>query len=390
MPVFFGYIQTRGAVYPATALTVTEDVGRPRLPFAGRASTSRPTPALAPDLDLGIDVTPVAFGPVLLRDDDPAASQPRSAASPAPWSTCRTDDGRTGAGWIEWNQPDPACPAPDSGPVPPRRAGASTLFRWLGPAAIHPLPFRRRRTLPPRAALAAPGPGPRGGLRSAAVRTGDDRHDHAAFRVGHRRHQRRRTDLVTGLGGDHRLAVTTAATTTSTTASSPTTPPTSTGSASSRPTSKASQWVLKAIAAEQKLGSVRIDGKVTQGKSVILLDVLVNGDGEGGGVFIQDGTAIKVERVGTLFTSTPPRSSGRQHASAAQAKAYGGKWIALPATDTRFASFDEFLDAPDLVAVTFKGHTSPLTMGTSTTFAGHKVGDRQGRRRRRTGSAARP
>jgi hypothetical protein len=23
---------------------------------------------------------------------------------------CRTDDGRTGTGWIEWNQPEPAPP----------------------------------------------------------------------------------------------------------------------------------------------------------------------------------------------------------------------------------------------------------------------------------------
>ena len=131
--------------------------------------------------------------------------------------------------------------------------------------------------------------------------------------------------------------------------------------------------MIKSLAAMQKLGSVRIDGKVTQGKSVILLDVLVNGDGEGGGVFIQQGNAIKVERVGTLLYFNAPKAFWATHATAAQAKSYGGKWIALPATDTRFASFDEFLDAADLVAVTFKGFTAPLTMGKPMTFAGHKV-----------------
>jgi hypothetical protein len=131
--------------------------------------------------------------------------------------------------------------------------------------------------------------------------------------------------------------------------------------------------VTEALAAEKKLGSVRIDGKVTQGKSVILLDVLVNGDGEGGGVFIQEGNAIKVERVGTLLYFNAPKAFWAAHATAAQAKTYGGKWIALAATGTRFASFDEFLDAANLVDVTFKGYASPLTMGKSTTFAGHKV-----------------
>ena len=28
--------------------------------------------------------------------------------------TCRTDDGRTGAGWIEWNQPTPDPSADDA------------------------------------------------------------------------------------------------------------------------------------------------------------------------------------------------------------------------------------------------------------------------------------
>ena len=70
IPVFFGYVQTPGEVHPATALTVTEDAGRARLPVQGAhrdRRRTRPRPA-APTL--GLDVTPVAFGPVLLRNDE--------------------------------------------------------------------------------------------------------------------------------------------------------------------------------------------------------------------------------------------------------------------------------------------------------------------------------
>jgi hypothetical protein len=146
-----------------------------------------------------------------------------------------------------------------------------------------------------------------------------------------------------------------------------------TSTTTTAPTSPADQWVLNAIAAEEKVGSVRIEGKVVQGKSVIVLDLLVNGDGEGGGVFVQQGNAIKIERVGTLLYFNAPTQYWKTHASAAQTKAYGGKWIELPAADTRFLSFDEFLDAADLVDAAFQGHTTPLTVGKPTTFAGHKV-----------------
>lgn len=163
-------------------------------------------------------------------------------------------------------------------------------------------------------------------------------------------------------------------------APSSTTPTTSTGTASSTSTGSASsklstpdQWVLGAITAEQNLGSVRIDGKVTQGKSQILLDVLVNGDGEGGGVFIEQGNLIKVERVGTLLYLNAPKKFWASHAAAAQTHQYGGKWLALNAADKRFVSFDQFLDPTTLVVAAFQGHTTPLTMGKPTQFAGHKV-----------------
>ena len=71
MPAFFGYVQTPGAVHPVTALSVVEDWASTASRVAAPRSTSPPQPAH----DLGIEVTPVAFGPVLLRNDDGRTSR---------------------------------------------------------------------------------------------------------------------------------------------------------------------------------------------------------------------------------------------------------------------------------------------------------------------------
>jgi hypothetical protein len=136
---------------------------------------------------------------------------------------------------------------------------------------------------------------------------------------------------------------------------------------------KADKWVIRAITAEQKFGSVHVVGKITQGKSQIVLELLVNSDGEGGGEFVQDGNLIKIERVGPLLYFNAPTKFWTTHATAAQAKTYGGKWIEFSAVDSRFTSFDQFLSAADLVVAAFQGHTAPLTVSKPTTFAGHKV-----------------
>ena len=97
VPVFFGYIQTPGDVLPATALTVTEELGAHGFPSTARIEIA------TSEQGIGLDVTPAAFGPVLLRNDDG-----RTSRFPRAMVTCRADDGRSGAGWIEWNQPEPA------------------------------------------------------------------------------------------------------------------------------------------------------------------------------------------------------------------------------------------------------------------------------------------
>ena len=148
---------------------------------------------------------------------------------------------------------------------------------------------------------------------------------------------------------------------------------TTTTTTTSSPAATADEWVLKAVAAEQHFGSVQVAGKITQGKSRILLELLVNADGEGGGEFVQQGNLIKIERVGPLLYFNAPTKFWASHATAAQTKTYGGKWIEFSAVDPRFTSFDQFLDAADLVVAAFEGHTAPLTVGQPTTFAGHKV-----------------
>jgi hypothetical protein len=104
MPVFFGYIQTPNdpttpAALPLTALSVSETLGEHGFPSSARIEVAA-APVHAP---LALDITPLAFGPVLLRDDESG----RISRFPRAMVGCRTDDGRTGAGWIEWNQPDP-------------------------------------------------------------------------------------------------------------------------------------------------------------------------------------------------------------------------------------------------------------------------------------------
>ena len=158
-----------------------------------------------------------------------------------------------------------------------------------------------------------------------------------------------------------------------TAAGAATTPSTTTTTTLPAGSTPADRWIAKAIAAEQTFGSVHVDGRISQGKTSILLDLLVNRDGEGGGEFIQQGNLIRIERVGPLLYFNAPTKFWSTHATAAQTKAYGGKWLELSAVDPRFTSFDQFLDAADLVTAAFQGHTAPLTLGRPTTFAGHKV-----------------
>jgi hypothetical protein len=93
-PLAFGYLQPPGgAVVTVAELSVTEVLGPEGMPST---AAIRIEPG-----GLGLEVTPVAFGPLVLTAADGRVSRfPRAAARFA------ADDGRTGIGWIEWCQPE--------------------------------------------------------------------------------------------------------------------------------------------------------------------------------------------------------------------------------------------------------------------------------------------
>ena len=129
--IAFGYVQTPvGGVHPIDTLSVTEELGLHGFPASARieitykstdgvpgesadsespggtADTGSPGGTAdtgSPDetAHLAFDVTPLAFGPVLLRNDDG-----RTSRFPRAMVRYDSDDGRRGLGWIEWNQPD--------------------------------------------------------------------------------------------------------------------------------------------------------------------------------------------------------------------------------------------------------------------------------------------
>ena len=89
----FGYVQhPDGVVVTVTGLEVTEVLGPEGLPTSARA-------VMDPGgLDLAVE--PLEFGPLLLASTDGRVSRfPRAVAR------FTAGDGRTGTGWIEWNQP---------------------------------------------------------------------------------------------------------------------------------------------------------------------------------------------------------------------------------------------------------------------------------------------
>lgn len=94
MRVPLGYLQPPdGQVHPVESLTVTEELGPEGFPRHARA-------VVEPG-GLDLEIEPVAFGPVLLTAPDGRISR-----FPRAWARFSARDGRSGTGWIEWNQPD--------------------------------------------------------------------------------------------------------------------------------------------------------------------------------------------------------------------------------------------------------------------------------------------
>jgi hypothetical protein len=167
------------------------------------------------------------------------------------------------------------------------------------------------------------------------------------------------------VGADVAAAATSHRSTTTTTPSATTT--------TTKPLSKADQWLAKALKTEISVGSVHIDGSVKQGTKTIGFHLVVNGNGDGSGTFTQQGNTVHILRLGPLIYFKAPMAFWAKNAPPQQAQSYGGRWIELSSLDVRFQSFDQFLDAADLVAAVFQGHPRPLTVGKPTTYNGHQV-----------------
>jgi len=89
----FGYVQhLSGEVVPVTALDVTEELGTEGMPSSARI-------VMGP-VGLDLTVEPFGYGPLLLT-----ATDGRQCRFPRAAVRFTATDGRSGTGWIEWNQP---------------------------------------------------------------------------------------------------------------------------------------------------------------------------------------------------------------------------------------------------------------------------------------------
>jgi hypothetical protein len=85
-----GYVQRGGELQPVVHGHASEDLGDRALPRSATVWHD----------DLAVEIEPIAFGPILLTAPDGRVGYfPRASAR------FSTSDGRTGLGWIEWNQP---------------------------------------------------------------------------------------------------------------------------------------------------------------------------------------------------------------------------------------------------------------------------------------------
>jgi hypothetical protein len=91
----FGYVQDgSGSLVVVTSADVTEDLGPEGFPTRGRANLNGGL--------LELDIEPLGFGPLLL-----VAPDGRTSRFPRAMARFSEREGRTGLGWIEWNQPEP-------------------------------------------------------------------------------------------------------------------------------------------------------------------------------------------------------------------------------------------------------------------------------------------
>ena len=92
----FGYRQHDGEVVPVESeLVTTEELGPYGMPTRGSIT--------CPPAGIDVTATPIAFGPLLLINNEGRRAHFNRAST-----RFTAADGRTGLGWIEWNQVQPA------------------------------------------------------------------------------------------------------------------------------------------------------------------------------------------------------------------------------------------------------------------------------------------
>ncbi len=91
----FGYVQDpSGSLAVVTSADISEQLGPEGFPIRGRAILNGGL--------LDLDIEPLGFGPLLLTSPDG-----RTSRFPRAMARFTERSGRTGLGWIEWNQPQP-------------------------------------------------------------------------------------------------------------------------------------------------------------------------------------------------------------------------------------------------------------------------------------------
>ena len=94
LDVAFGYVQDQsGSLEVVTSADVTENLGLEGLPTRGHATVNNGL--------LELDIEPLAFGPLMF-----ISPEGRIDRFPRAMARFSEPNGRTGLGWVEWNQPE--------------------------------------------------------------------------------------------------------------------------------------------------------------------------------------------------------------------------------------------------------------------------------------------
>ena len=137
------------------------------------------------------------------------------------------------------------------------------------------------------------------------------------------------------------------------------------GASAPRESSKpASQILLDVQAAVRRASSVHLRGHVT-GRSALGLDLRIGPKG-GAGTVSTNGLSFKLTRIehAAYFSGSP--AFYRHFTNAAAAKLLEGRWLKVPASDSRFEAFSRLTDLHALLASILRPKGTVSKTGTKT------------------------